>query len=136
MKVNEIMTQGIVMVDTETSVRDAAEIMRGSGIGTLLVRKGTVLEGILTDHDIVERIIAKRNDPDRIFVGETMSTGLVSCYEDQSIEEAVNLMKSQSVHHLVVLNHREEPVGILSAGDIITRVSLSVVQEKVPAGTR
>jgi len=128
MKVSDIMTKGVVSVETSSSIATAAEVMRANGIGSVLVSKANMIEGIVSELDIVLKAVAKGHDPNSIQAGEIMTAGLITCSEDQSVDDALSIMRDQSVHHLVVLNKAGNAVGMLSLGDILLSA--------VPAGSK
>jgi len=121
MNVSEIMTTDFEMIDSTCSLLEAAEKMKSLNVGFLPVREGTRLIGLVTDRDLVIRGLAEGADPRSTQVKDIISSEIVSCFDDDSIEEAARLMEDNQVRRLVVVDHDQTPVGIVSIGDIAVK---------------
>jgi CBS domain-containing protein len=121
MNVSEIMTTDFEMIDGTSSLIEAAEKMKFLNVGFLPVREGTRLAGLLTDRDIVVRGLAEGLDPGFTQVKDIISSEVVYCYEDDSVADAARLMEDHQIRRLIVVNHDQTPVGILSIGDIAVK---------------
>ena len=121
MKVNEIMTTDFEKIDSTSSLFEAAQKMKLFNIGFLPVQEGDKLIGLLTDRDIVIRGLAEGLDPQRTSVKDIVSSDIVYCFEDDSIEDAARLMEDNQVRRLIVVDHDQTPVGIVSIGDIAVK---------------
>jgi CBS domain-containing protein len=82
------------------------------------VVEGDRLVGLVTDRDIVVRVVADGNDPSSTTVGEIMSTDLVTVDPDQPLDEALRLMAAHQVRRLPVTEEDGRPVGIVAQADI------------------
>lgn len=122
MKIREMMTKETRSVSPATPVIEAAGLMRLHDIGVLPVLEGGRVVGILTDRDIVLQVVADGDDPAATTVGEIMSNGTISVFDDQEVDEATELMKKYQVRRLPVLDRSSRLVGILSLGDIAVDV--------------
>nr|MBA2514316.1 CBS domain-containing protein [Solirubrobacterales bacterium] len=91
--VEEIMTTDPRTVATTDTVADAARQMRDADIGNVIVVDGEETAGIITDRDIVIRAIAEGRDPESTTVADVCTTGLTTLEPDQSIDEAVQIMR-------------------------------------------
>ena len=80
------------------------------------------LLGMLTDRDIAVRAVATGCDPRRTPVCDVMTPGPVWCYEDDDIREAARIMEEKQIRRLLVLDRNKHAVGIVSLGDIATRI--------------
>src|SRR3954468_8932396 len=118
MKIREVMTEMVELVDPDTVLRDAAQQMREAGIGFLPVGVDDRLVGTLTDRDITVRAVADGLDPKVARVREAMSKSLVYCFEEQDTSEAATLMAEHKIRRLPVLNSAKRLVGIISLGDL------------------
>ncbi len=121
MKISEIMTTSFEMVDSTNSLTEAARKMKSLNVGFLPVKEGTMLIGVLTDRDIVIRGLAEGQKPDSTQVKDIISSEIVYCYEDDSIEDAARLMEEHQIRRLIVTDHDRTPVGIVSLGDIAVK---------------
>ena len=86
------MTPGVEVIHPNATVADAAEKMRMLNVGVIPVCDGERLVGMLTDRDIVVRIIAGQRDPKRTTVTEAMSPGVTYCFEDEDVQKAARVM--------------------------------------------
>jgi CBS domain-containing protein len=116
--VKDLMTIDLVWVLIEESVMEAARIMTLKGISSVLVRSKDKFEGILTEHDIVSRVVALGLDPNEIMIGEVMSSPLITISEDTSIEGAAEKMRDNKIRRLLVKNELCIS-GIISESDIV-----------------
>lgn len=122
MNVAEIMTTGIESVAENDNLTTAADMMRSLNVGALPVRnKENKMTGMITDRDIVVRAIADGKDPNTVKVQQAMSSGVVSCAAEQSVEDAVVLMEKEQIRRLVVLDKDNNAVGVLALGDIAVK---------------
>ncbi len=120
MKVLEMMTTNVIVVEPNTTLREASEKMEEADIGFLPVCDGERLQGAITDRDIVVRGLAAGTDPDRCTVRDIMSDSLAYIYADQEAVEAARLMEARQIRRLVVLDRSKRLAGILTLGDIST----------------
>ncbi|RKS76604.1 CBS domain protein [Actinomadura pelletieri DSM 43383] len=116
-KVREIMTGSPTSVSPELDIVTVARAMRDEGIGAVLVADGDDLIGLVTDRDLVIRGLAAGGDPTRAPVGGLASTATATVGPDDSLDEAVRLMRERSVRRLPVVEDGR-PVGIVSIGDL------------------
>ena len=122
MKIREMMTRGTYAVNPQTPVIEAAGLMRLHDIGVVPVMEGSRVVGMLTDRDIVLQVVADGDDPRTTNVGEVMSQGSVTVREDQTVDEAVELMEKYQVRRLPVLTAAGKLAGIVSLGDLAVDV--------------
>lgn len=116
--VREIMTRDAETIAPGESIRRAAQMMDNLNVGALPVCDGRRLSGMVTDRDITVRATAAGLMPDACRVGDVMTSGVEFCFEDDSIEEATERMRSLQVRRLPVVNGQRELVGVVSLGDI------------------
>lgn len=118
MKINEIMTTDVEVVPPDSSIRDAAKKMAKLDVGALPVCDGERLVGMVTDRDIAVRAVAEGRDPDTTTVRDCMSPKIVYCFEDQSLDEARQVMEEKQIRRLPVISRDKQLVGILAIGDL------------------
>jgi len=87
--------------------------------------------GMITDRDIVLRVIAEDKDPALTKVSEVMTSAVFCCHEDDPIEKAAEIMAEKKVHRLVVLNEKELVTGIVSLGDLAVKAKDAQLTSKV-----
>ncbi len=116
-KVRELM-RPIVSVDISAKVRDAARIMSEKGIGSIIVNKDGRPFGIVTEADLVSRIVAGGADPSKVSVAEVMTAPVATIDIDATLVDASRRMLEKQVKRLCVKD-RDQIVGIISQTDII-----------------
>lgn len=137
MLVKEIMTKNIRTVTSDSSVKDAAKMMKIASIGALPVNElgeniwVAETTGMITDRDIVLRVIADDKDPATTKVSEIMTPSVFCCSENDSIKEAAAIMAEKKVHRLVVLNAKGLVTGIVSLGDLAVKAEDAQLTSKV-----
>jgi len=130
MLIRDVMTRDVETISPDESLVEAASAMRDLNAGVLPVADGSKLLGMLTDRDITVRSTAKGADPKRAKVRDAMSAAVISCFEDQDVQEVATIMRSQQVRRLIVLDRSGQIAGIVSLGDI----AISTADEKLSGG--
>ena len=115
--VRHAMTESPQTVRTDMNAGDAAALMRSVDVGALPVVEGTKLMGLVTDRDLVLRVLAERKDPVAVRVGDIVTASPFTVTPDMRLSEARELMEKHRVRRLPVMIG-EELVGILSMGDV------------------
>lgn len=120
----------VVTVTTETSLEDAARLMRENHVGDVVVvdqkGNGKVPVGILTDRDIVMATIALGAPVEPLAAGDVMTTGIVTVREDESLNSLIDLMKENGVKRVPIVNKERALVGIISVEDVVALLSLEL----------
>lgn len=111
------MTPGPISVTIDSTLLDAARMMRDEAIGDVLVVDDEGVRGMVTDRDIVVRGLAEGRDPSSTPVIEVCSEELVTVQEDESVQRAVELMREHALRRLPVCRG-DEVVGVVSLGDL------------------
>jgi len=114
--VADLMTPHPVSLDDRCTVTEAARTMRAADIGPILVTRADRL-GIVTDRDIVTRVVAEGRDPDAVTLGELATWDPVCVSSDESIETVIQLMRDRAVRRVPVVDEGQL-VGVLSLGDL------------------
>ncbi|WP_235068306.1 CBS domain-containing protein [Micavibrio aeruginosavorus] len=117
--VKEIMTANPVIISPETSLKDASIKMIAIDCGILPVGTKDNITGIITDRDIVIRAVANGKDTSKEKVVNYMTRVLYTCGENDSLEEAADLMRENNVSRLIVTNGSGAVTGILTFGHIL-----------------
>ncbi len=119
MKIKEVMTSNVEVVQPNDSLQSAAQKMRDRDIGFLPVFEGGELIGVVTDRDIAVRAVAGGMNPGAILGREIVTSPVVYCFEDQNVEDAARLMSQNQIRRLVILDrNNNQPVGVVSLGDL------------------
>ncbi len=117
--VKEVMTRQAHLIDAENTILQATLLMRENGCGALPVGYENKPVGMVTARDIVVRAVAEGLDPNTTTVKEVMTPGIVTCYDDDTLEQAADVMGDNDVRRLIVLDHSDQLVGVLSDVDVI-----------------
>ena len=115
--IRDVMTPDPATCRPSDSVFDAARAMSEGDFGAVVVEEGGNVRGILTDRDIVVRAVAEGRDPKTTEIGEISTTEPTTLSPDQSLDDAVDSLRSSHVRRLPVLEG-SEVVGIVSIGDL------------------
>ena len=111
-------TGKVVSVSLRTSVSEAAARMREDRVSAVLVVEAGALVGIVTEHDVVARVIAPGLDPARVCVDEVMTRDLLTGDPAMLLGHALVLMQTRGVRHLPVIDNGK-PVGLVRARDAL-----------------
>lgn len=115
--VRHAMTESPQTIGPDMNACDAAAMMRTEDVGALPVVEDGRLLGLVTDRDLVLRVLAERKDPLEVKVGDIATTSAVTVTPDMRLSEARDLMEEHKVRRLPVMKG-EALVGIVSLGDL------------------
>ncbi|HMI39955.1 MAG TPA: CBS domain-containing protein [Sphingomicrobium sp.] len=122
MKIRDVMTTEVQTVSPDQTVKEAASFMLNSDTGSIPVRDGGQLIGIITDRDIAVRGVAEGLGPETA-VRELMSEDVVCARDDDEVSTVARRMSEAQVRRLPVLNADGNLVGIVSLGDLSREAS-------------
>jgi CBS domain-containing protein len=114
MQLKDVMTAHVEVIGPDATIQEAAQQMKASEVGSLLVRVDDQVIGILTDRDMTTRAVAEGRDPSTTKVRDVMTPEILWCREDADVTSAINLMKEQHIRHLAVGDAHQKLVGIVS----------------------
>jgi CBS domain-containing protein len=119
MKLSEIMTREVVILQPDDSLQSAAKKMRDLNIGFLPVCDGETLIGVISDRDITIRALADGMDVSIMLGRDLMTTPAIYCFDDQDVSEAAKIMEENQIRRLVILSREDKRlVGVVSLGDL------------------
>jgi CBS domain-containing protein len=118
----DVMTANPTTVSETDSIRDAARIMASEDTGVVPVVDGKKVIGIVTDRDIVVRLVAEGKDADAK-VKSYMSRSVRSVRDDTPVSEVLSVMSNAQIRRVPVVNASDELVGIVSMRDISTETN-------------
>jgi CBS domain-containing protein len=122
MKAKDIMTKNPKCVTPETSVREAARLMKEEDVGVLPVvdRDGSDrLVGIVTDRDIAIRHVAEGHDSSSCPVREAMTSNVRTARENDDVNDVMDVMGKEQIRRIPVINERGSLIGIVAQADIV-----------------
>ena len=124
-KCSDVMTKNVVYCSPNDTIAEVAKLMKREDIGPVLIvenDQSRTLVGIVTDRDIVLKVIAEGRDANNTRVGDVMSKKLVTCHADDDIDQAMNAMAQFQLRRIPVVEDNMRLVGIISQADVATRV--------------
>jgi CBS domain-containing protein len=121
--ISQLMTTKLVTVQAGTSVADAARVMNARNVGSVFVALNDRVVGIVTEPDIVRKVVGESKPALCVPVVSIMSTPVISIDEGRPITEAADLMQHHHTRHLGVLKSGAI-VGVLSVRDLLQPVSV------------
>lgn len=135
-RVSDVMTKQVVYLPAETTLDEAARVMKESDIGDVVVTDGATLAGMLTDRDIVVRAVAERADPASTTIGEIVTREVVMIEQHSTASEAAALMRERNIRRILVCDTERKLVGVVSLGDLAMQLdpnsALSDISEAAP----
>ena len=123
MKIKDLMTMDVEVLDPEASLEEAAQLMCDADIGSVPVVEDEKVIGMLTDRDIVVRAVAEGLDPAETKVGDIMTQEVIHVLDDAEDEEAARVMKENQIRRLVVLDREGKLCGIVAMADLACEMS-------------
>jgi len=117
MKAEDVMTREVVTLDENVSAKKAAEVMAQEGVSALIITEEGKAVGILTERDILKRIVAEDKNPKETKLKEIMSSPLVTIGPNVDLEEAAHLMFERKIKNLPVI-HENRLIGLVRLQDI------------------
>ncbi len=121
--VGDLMNPSPISLPPETSVEDAMHLMREKGISSVITRPGEDGQwGIMTQRDVISRIVSKNRSPASVKVGEVASKPLVTVAVDMTLHECAEKMSNSNIRRCAVTDKDQEPIGIISDTDIFASV--------------
>jgi CBS domain-containing protein len=123
MEIKQVMTHKVTFVEPTTGIAEIARRMRDEDIGSTPVVENDRLIGVVTDRDIVTRVIATNDDTRSATARDAMSPKVLYCFDDQTVEEVLANMGENQVRRLPVVNRNKRLVGVVSLGDLAKAAS-------------
>ena len=113
--------QSLILVNADTTVREAAKLMATHKIGAVMVGEGRTLTGIFTERDLAFKVVAAGRDPDKVRLSEVMTRDPDTLRPDSTAHEALQRMSQRGYRHLPVVE-AGKLVGMVSIRDIYSAV--------------
>ena len=123
MRIGEFCNREVVVIKEDSSVTEAASIMREYHVGDVVAVREQygrrVPVGILTDRDIALGVVAEKIDPKSVSVGDVMSFDLTTVAEDEDLMHAIEIMRENGIRRIPVVDADEVLIGILTVDDVL-----------------
>jgi len=115
--VKDVMISDLAELDVSTTIKEASQTMDKLNIGCIIVTKGNIPVGILTERDFVKRIAVKEI-PLTSSLDKVMSSPLIAIGPDETVWEAAQIMKTKNIHKLPV-RENDQIIGIVTTSDLV-----------------
>jgi len=116
-KIKEVMTKQPITVSGDATIEQCAKIMTEKKIGSLIIEDNSI-EGIITELDIVRKVVAQSKNPKTTLVKDVMTTNLITLTPEDNILDAVKLMGKHSIRHIPIVS-KKDLEGFVTAKDIM-----------------
>lgn len=121
--VRDIMTEFLQTIPAGSTVMEAAQIMTKVGIGSLVILQNDIPVGMLTERDVVTKVVSKGLDSSKVRVCEIMSQPIITTEQDKIIDEAALMMSIYGIRRLAVIDRNGKLSGMITATDIASWLS-------------
>ena len=119
MPIGQVCIHEVVVARRDTSVHEAAKLMRHNHVGDVVILDGNKPVGIVTDRDLVISVLATQLDPKVFTVGDLLTRELVTAHEDQGVFETIQQMRLRGIRRMPIVNTLGGLVGIVSVDDLV-----------------
>jgi CBS domain-containing protein len=123
MKIEKLMTRNVITLPADASVYDAVKLMNKNKIGCLVVVDNSHIVGILTERDLLERVLEKCRNPKETRISEIMTRHVITGKPDMELSEATEVMFKNKVKKLPIIE-KNHLVGIVTLTDIARTTSI------------
>jgi CBS domain-containing protein len=124
MSIESLIRRNMVVQPATASCYDAAELMRDRNVGSVVViDEDTRPLGLVTDRDLVTRVVAERRDPNQISLREIMSPNPIFLSHRRGLDEAVRTLRDQGLRRLPIVDDQGKVMGVVSLDDILMRLA-------------
>jgi len=130
----EIMTPNPEYVRPSDPVMKAAQLMKSEDVGPIPIvddKDGKRLAGIVTDRDLAIKVVAEARDPRTTLVKDVMTDDVVTCKENEDVNQALKLMQENQVRRIPVVDQSDHLLGIIAQADVATRLGQAQTTGKV-----
>ena len=124
--IENLMNRNLIILDIETSLTEVAKAMKKHDVGMIVLKANNKIKGLITDRDIVTKIIANNDNK----IKNYLTTNLISIDVNSEIKEALELMKKHKIKRLLVKNNNKL-VGVLSLSDLFNASDSNSILETI-----
>jgi len=118
LKVEDVMVEGVITIDHDAPVMKAVKLMNENEIGCIIVMRRGRAVGIITERDLLKRVIAKSKNPKKTKVREIMTKPLIAGQPEMDLEEATKLMFKMKIKKLPVVETQGKLLGLITLTDV------------------
>ena len=122
LRVSDVMTTYVEFIAPEATVKEAAEMMGELEVGALPAGSADRLEGVVTDRDILYRVVAAGLDPTLVRVRDVLSRPVVVCGEDDAVQAAMDIMAANHIRRMPVQDAAGRVTGWVTLADLARKL--------------
>ena len=122
LRVSDVMTTYVEFIEPAATVKEAAEMMGDLDVGALPAGSAERVEGVVTDRDILYRVVAAGLDPNRVSVREIVSRPVVFCLEDDTVRSAMDAMAANHIRRMPVQDAAGRVTGWVTLADLARKL--------------
>ncbi len=123
MSLKDLMTEDVTYLPSSATVMDAAKFMTAMNVGSVIVTDGESPSGLITDRDVVAKVIALGKDSSTTKIGEVMVSPVITISEDKDIMDATKLMSTHGIRRLPITDAKGDLAGVVSLDDVLLSLS-------------
>ncbi len=124
LKVRELMKQNLTSVQSQETAYAASMMMRVLKIGSVFVKEHDHIVGIVTETDLVRKVMSMNRKPESTSVASVMSAPVICINQDRPIWDVADLMEQSNIRHLAVTDDEEAIIGVISVRDLLHPVAI------------
>jgi len=132
LKLEDVMVEEVITVEEKATVKEAVELMNKHEIGCLIVVKKGKPSGIVTERDMLKRVLSGKRDTKKTRVNEIISKPLITGKPQMNIEDAVKLMFKRKIKKLPVADN-DHLVGLVTLTDLVRSEQVIKILKELPA---
>lgn len=119
MSLRPLMTKEVTSLPSNASILDAAKFMTDMNVGSVVVVEDNIPSGIITDRDIVTKVLALKKDPKTTMIGAIMASPVVTISEDKDVVDVTRLISTHGIRRLPVVDASGKLVGVIALDDVL-----------------
>jgi len=127
--VGQVVKRKAVIVKPDDTVHRVAKILSKNKIGSAVVVKDDEIVGIITDRDILDKVVAKGRDPKTVKVKEVMTENPITIEDDYEVQDAIDKMMDKGIRRLLV-TRLGRPIGFVTAADLLAALNTYSSEEE------
>ncbi|ASJ11096.1 inosine-5-monophosphate dehydrogenase [Thermococcus sp. P6] len=133
MTVGQAVKRRAVIIRPGDTVHRVARILSKNKVGSAVVVKGDEVVGIITDRDILDKVVARERDPKKVKVEDVMTGDPVTIEDDYDVQDAIERMTEKGIRRLLV-TRLGKPIGFVTAADLLTALNTYGNEEEEETG--
>ena len=127
--VGQVVKRKAVIVKPHDTVHKVAKILSRNKVGSAVVVSGDEIVGIITDRDILDKVVAKGRDPRTVKVEEVMTKDPITIEDDYDVQDAIDKMMDKGIRRLLV-TRLGRPIGFVTAADLLSALTAQNQEEQ------